>query len=116
MTTKICHVFRTCEPGRKPPTSTLAILTEDSFLFTIRAHSDVSAETETYLASSFEIVPCPPLSDEQPYPTGTIDAHGIGGDRRTWHFFKELPVTGERIIQTIASMSVSAKVSTTEKK
>ncbi len=125
MKVDIRNLFRICEPGRKLPTGTLAIIGRDPPPFIVRVHRDDGSKAEQLWAAWAEVNPVPPTTDEDPFPTGTVvvevsrsDSKGLHvptGEVRTWHFFKELPVTGERIHQVVVALNALPKVSIPEK-
>lgn len=99
---KIERMFRTCGPGRSPPTGTLTILSHGDGRFRLIAVAD-SGDREELDIGKFEVV----MPEPKVEPTGRV----IVAERsRTWHFFRELPVSAERIIQTVAVLGAGPKV------
>lgn len=106
---KIHRMFRVCGPGRTVPTGTLTVLDDDG---DGNAHFMIvmdDGSKQNHLVKGYRIGALYPATAENPSPCGTITGMS-GAFEMTWHYFKELPVTGERIIQTVSTIGQGPRV------
>jgi hypothetical protein len=102
---KIHRMFRVCGKGRTQPSGTLTIVDDDGDGNGFFIHVTDAGDRTSFLVKGYEVHPMP----EEPMPTGTITGRA-GEMDMTWHFYRELPVTGERIVQTVSVLGVVPKI------
>lgn len=106
-------MFRVCGPGRALPTGTLTIIDDDD---DGNAWFDIIADDgrrSRVLVKGYRVGELFPPSVEVPSPTGTITGMTTSGER-TWHFFKELPVSAQTIKQTVCTLRATPQLKTEE--
>lgn len=106
-------MFRVCGPGRTQPTGTLTILDDDG---DGNAWFDLvsdKGERSRFLVKGYRVGDLYPPNFENPTPTGTVTGAVGMGVEKTWHYFKELPVTAEKIVQTVSAISAGPVVKVT---
>lgn len=107
--TKVLRTFRVCGEGRTPPTGTLAILQEGDGSRKALFVPDDASRRDLYLVSDLTVHDVPERTAGTPDPTGLVVAQTDHGEQR-WHFFKELPVSADRIHQTITKVPMIPRV------
>ena len=102
---KIHRMFRVCGPGRTPPTGTLTIVDDDGDGNGFFIHVTDAGDRKSFLVKGYVVHPPP----DEPMSTGRITGR-YDKLEMTWHFYRELPVTGERVVQTVSVMGIVPKV------
>lgn len=118
MSAKVERMFRTCGPGRTPPTGTASIIKHDDGRTEIRVMPDIPTPGEdgtrrTYV-DQVQVTPVQARSYEQAearQQTGHLRGFLNGVATVDLHFFRELPVTGERVTSTVTSIGVMPHMS-----
>jgi hypothetical protein len=103
-------MFRVCGPGRTLPTGTLSILDDDGdgnawFMVVMD-----DGQKSNFLVKGYRVGDLFSPTAENQSPCGTVTGMVDGRVERTWHYFKELPVTGERIVQTVSTIGQGPRV------
>lgn len=101
---KPTRMFRTCaNDDREPPFGTLAILDEDNDGNGYFVHVTDAGVRTAMLVKGYEVSPVEKgLIGRVTGKCGVMDM--------TWHFYKELPVSGDSVTQNVLALNVSPKI------
>lgn len=109
MAAKVERMFRTCGPGRTLPTGTASIITHEDGRTELRVTPDTGKDPQRHFVDRVQVTPVQARTYEQAErqeQTGRLIGviNGIGTVEL--YFFRELPVTGERVTSTVAHIEV----------
>lgn len=108
---KPTRMFRTCaNDERKPPFGTLAILDEDNDGNGYFVHVTDAGVRTAMLVKGYEVSPVEHKeTGVRRWSTGSVTGM-CGVMDMTWHFYKELPVSGDSVTQNVLALNVSPKI------